>query len=104
MLVKGYNSSPCTQEEIDVQKKLLTQCLAEGAVGMSSGLTYVPGMFADDEELAQLCEIVKQYGGYYCPHHRSYGKGAMKAYKDMIALAKKTGMFRRICEHTKCAD
>ena len=92
ILVKGYSSSSCTQEEIDTMKQILAKSLEEGAVGMSSGLTYVPGMFADDPELAQLCEVVKQYGGYYCPHHRSYGKGAVQAYREMIALAKKTGV------------
>lgn len=92
MLVKGYSSEKCTQEDVDQQKDILAKCLQEGAVGMSSGLTYVPGGFADDEELAQLCEVVKQYNGYYCPHHRSYGKGALKAYREMFALAKKTGV------------
>ncbi|KAK3725563.1 hypothetical protein LTR37_000533 [Vermiconidia calcicola] len=92
ILVKGWDSSPCTKEEMEAQKEILARSLDEGAVGMSSGLTYVPGMFADDEELAQLCRVVKNYGGYYCPHHRSYGKGAMQAYREMIALAKETGV------------
>lgn len=47
-------------------KAILAKSLEEGAVGMSSGLTYVPGMFANDDELAELCQVVKQYGGYYC--------------------------------------
>ena len=64
----------------------------DGAVGMSSGLTYVPGMFADDAELTQLCRVVKQYNGYFCPHHRSYGKGAIQAYAEMLDLARKTGV------------
>ena len=92
MLVKGYSEGECTQAEIDTQKEMLARCLEEGAVGMSSGLTYVPGAFADDGELAQLCEVVMAYGGYYCPHHRSYGKGALQAYKEMIAIARKTGV------------
>ncbi|ORY70995.1 amidohydrolase 3 [Pseudomassariella vexata] len=92
MLVKGWDSSPATQAEIDAMKEILHMAFKQGAVGMSSGLTYVPGNFADFEELSQLCEIVKQYGGYYCPHTRSYGKGAMEAYAEMIELAKKTGV------------
>lgn len=92
ILVKGYSSDPCNQEEIDEMKRILLKSLKEGAVGMSSGLTYVPGMFADDDELAQLCEVVRDFGGYYCPHHRSYGQGAMEAYEEMIALAKRTGV------------
>jgi N-acyl-D-amino-acid deacylase len=92
ILVKGWDSNPCSQDEIDVMKDILARSLEEGAVGMSSGLTYVPGMFADNEELAQLCEVVRKHGGYYCPHHRSYGKGAMDAYREMIELAKRTGV------------
>jgi len=46
---------------------------------MSSGLTYTPGMFADFAELVELCRVVAEYGGYYSPHQRSYGKGALEA-------------------------
>ena len=92
MLVKGWSSEAATKEEIEEMKAILAKSLEEGAVGMSSGLTYVPGNFATDAELAELCEVVKTYGGYYCPHHRSYGKGALQAYREMIELARKTGV------------
>lgn len=92
MLIKGYSDEKCTQAEIDQQKEILAKCLEEGAVGMSSGLTYVPGAFADTNELVQLCEVVQKYNGYYCPHHRSYGKGSLKAYEEMIEVAKQTGV------------
>lgn len=93
ILVKGWDSSPATQPEIDRMIDHLHVAFREGgAVGMSSGLTYVPGMFADDAELAQLCRVVRGYGGYFAPHHRSYGKGAMQAYREMIDLARQTGV------------
>lgn len=92
ILVKGWDSSPATSEELEKMKAILRKSLEEGAVGMSSGLTYVPGNFASDEEIAELCKVVAEYGGYYCPHTRSYGKGALKAYSEMIEIAKKTGV------------
>lgn len=92
ILVKGWDQSPCSQEEIDLMKDHLHAAFKDGAVGMSSGLTYVPGMFADNAELTQLCRVVEQYGGYFSPHHRSYGKGALQAYAEMIDLARKTGI------------
>ena len=91
-LVKGWSSELCSKDEIDEMKKILVRSLDEGAVGMSSGLTYVPGCFSPDEELAELCEVVKAHGGYYCPHHRGYGKGALRAYREMLNLARKTGV------------
>ncbi|CAO1612600.1 unnamed protein product [Parajaminaea phylloscopi] len=90
MLVLGYSPRAATQTEVEAMQDILRQGLAQGAVGMSSGLTYVPGMYAPDSELAHLLRVVAEHGGYYCPHHRSYGKGAMQAYREMIDLAKQT--------------
>ena len=53
--------------------------MAEGAVGLSAGLTYTPGMYADTAELVALCEVVAELGGFYAPHHRSYGAGRLPA-------------------------
>ncbi|MFC9998911.1 amidohydrolase family protein [Nocardia sp. NPDC127526] len=91
LMVVGAEKRPATPEEIQRMRELLADSLAEGAVGMSSGLTYTPGMYADTAELAALCEVVAAAGGYYAPHTRSYGAGALNAYAEMIDLARTTG-------------
>lgn len=91
LLVVGSDQRAATVDEIRRMRELLAQGLREGAVGMSSGLTYTPGMYADTGELAALCEVVAEYGGFYAPHTRSYGKGALEAYAEMIGLARSTG-------------
>ncbi|HEU4947055.1 MAG TPA: D-aminoacylase [Kribbella sp.] len=91
MMVVGTVNRPATPAELIRMKELLAQGLAEGAVGMSSGLTYTPGMFADTAELVELCRVVASYGGYYSPHQRSYGKGALEAYGEMIEVARDSG-------------
>ncbi|WP_433724763.1 N-acyl-D-amino-acid deacylase family protein [Nocardia sp. CA-129566] len=90
LLVVGSEQRPASPDEIRRMRELLAQGLGEGAVGMSSGLTYTPGMYADTAELAALCEVVAEYGGFYAPHTRSYGKGALQAYAEMIGLARST--------------
>jgi N-acyl-D-amino-acid deacylase len=60
--------------------------MEQGAVGLSAGLTYTPGMYADNAEVAALCTTVGELGGFFAPHHRSYGKGALDAYAEMIDL------------------
>ncbi|MEL7977886.1 D-aminoacylase [Isoptericola sp. F-RaC21] len=90
-LVVGPDERPATDAEVARMGELLAQGMAEGALGMSSGLTYTPGMYADDDELAALLRVVAAHGGYYSPHHRSYGKGALEAYAEMIDLARATG-------------
>ncbi|MFE8007499.1 amidohydrolase family protein [Streptomyces sp. NPDC057418] len=91
MLAVGWEDRPATAAELTRMKELVGQGMAEGAVGMSSGLTYTPGMYADDAELTELCRVVAGYGGYYCPHHRSYGAGALAAYEEMVRLTRNAG-------------
>lgn len=90
-LVVGPDERPATPAEVARMGELLAQGMREGALGMSSGLTYTPGMYADDDELAALLRVVAAHDGYYSPHHRSYGKGALEAYAEMIDLARATG-------------
>ncbi|MEU3414346.1 D-aminoacylase [Streptomyces sp. NPDC006658] len=87
-LVVGWEDRAATPEELDRMRRLVAEGLEQGAVGMSSGLTYTPGMYARDAELTELCRVVGSYGGYYCPHHRSYGAGALEAYAEMVDLAR----------------
>ncbi|ALE05412.1 N-acyl-D-amino acid deacylase [Arthrobacter sp. ERGS1:01] len=90
-MVHGFGEGDATDAEIAAQQAVIRQAMEDGAVGMSSGLTYTPGMYATTEELAQLCSVVAEFGGFYAPHHRSYGKGALEAYDEMIELSRETG-------------
>ncbi|MFE7326323.1 amidohydrolase family protein [Streptomyces sp. NPDC057565] len=91
MYAVGWDDRPATDAELARMKELVAQGMADGAVGMSSGLTYTPGMYADDAELTELCRVVARYDGYYCPHHRSYGAGALGAYEEMVQLTRNAG-------------
>ncbi|MEV5954122.1 D-aminoacylase [Streptomyces sp. NPDC051987] len=87
-LAVGWEDRAAAPAELDHMRRLVAEGMAQGAVGLSSGLTYTPGMYASDAELTELCRVVAEYGGYYCPHHRSYGAGALEAYAEMVALAR----------------
>ncbi|MET9906507.1 D-aminoacylase [Streptomyces sp. NPDC006476] len=91
MLAVGWEDREATPQELDRMRQLVAEGMEQGAVGMSSGLTYTPGMYAKDSELTELCRVVASYGGYYCPHHRSYGAGALEAYEEMVALTREAG-------------
>lgn len=90
--VMGLAPRAATAAEIAAMCALLDQALTDGAVGLSAGLTYVPGVYAATEELTALCAVVAAHGGYYAPHHRSYGVGAIEAYAECLALARQTGV------------
>lgn len=71
---------------------LLAEGLADGAVGMSAGLGYVPGLYASRSELERLCEVLVEQDAYFCPHHRSYGRGALEAFEECVEIARRTGV------------
>ncbi|MEU8654604.1 D-aminoacylase [Streptomyces sp. NPDC048737] len=90
-LVVGWDDREATPRELDRMRQLVAEGLEQGAVGLSSGLTYPPGGYAGNAELTELCRVVASYGGYYCPHHRSYGAGALEAYAETVELARRAG-------------
>ncbi|THV32160.1 N-acyl-D-amino-acid deacylase family protein [Glycomyces paridis] len=91
MLAVGWEDRPPTPAELDVMKAHVAQGMEEGAFGLSAGLSYVPGMYADTAELVELCRVVARYGGYFGPHQRSYGAGAMEGYAEMIDICRRAG-------------
>lgn len=90
-LVCGWDDRPATQAEIARMADVVRTGMAQGAVGLSAGLTYTPGMYADGAELAALCAAVGELGGFFSPHHRSYGAGALEAYAEMVDVAERSG-------------
>ncbi|WP_010525523.1 amidohydrolase family protein [Nesterenkonia sp. F] len=89
--VVGFDDRPATDAEIATMRAMVAAAMEQGAVGLSSGLTYTPGMYASSAELEQLCAEVAVHGGFYAPHHRSYGHGALAAYAEMIELSRRSG-------------
>jgi N-acyl-D-amino-acid deacylase len=92
MFEMGYDDRPPTIAELEHMKRLLAEGLAQGAVGLSAGLTYAPAMYSDDDEIVALCDVMREMGGFYCPHHRNYGLHALEAYADCIAIARRAGV------------
>jgi N-acyl-D-amino-acid deacylase len=92
MAVMGLEGREATERELDKMMRLLADCMEHGAVGLSTGLQYVPAVHASTYELVQLCSVVSRYGGYFCPHHRNYGRDAMQAYSECIEVAQRSGV------------
>ncbi|MBI3970615.1 MAG: D-aminoacylase [Chloroflexi bacterium] len=93
LAVMGQDDRAPADGEFQRMQEMIAHGMREGAAGMSVGLTYAPGMFATDDELVALCAAaVRPYGGYFCTHHRSYGRGAMEAYRDSIEIGRRAGV------------
>jgi N-acyl-D-aspartate/D-glutamate deacylase len=70
--VKGGEGGPATPEELARMADLVRGALDEGAIGLSTGLGYAPGVFADTAELVAVTAALSERGGVYTSHARSY--------------------------------
>lgn len=75
--------TPPTAEEMDALCHLTRQALREGAFGLSAGLAYAPGVFARNQELLSLLQVVAEEGGIFTVHGRAY-TWVSPFYKPMI--------------------
>ena len=70
--VKGGDPTEATPEDVDEMADLARVALEEGAIGISTGLGYAPGVFASEEELVGITRPLRERGGVYTSHARSY--------------------------------
>ena len=92
MLVMGYDDRAPTLDELAQMRRHVAQGMEEGAVGLSTGLSYPPAMYAHTDEMVELCREVAPRGGYFSTHHRSYGKNALDAYREMFEVGRRSGV------------
>ncbi|GAA0949031.1 N-acyl-D-amino-acid deacylase family protein [Nonomuraea longicatena] len=87
--VMGPASSRPTREELAAMRTRVERGLSDGAVGLSSGLEYLPGRYADAAELAALCAPL---GGLpYVTHMRAYGVNAAVGMAEVREIAERSG-------------
>jgi len=90
--VVGYAGRPATPDERRRMRRLLDEALQAGAFGLSSGLIYPPGCYADAEELIALARPVAEAGGYYASHLRSEGDRLLEAVDEFLEVVRSSGV------------
>jgi N-acyl-D-amino-acid deacylase len=99
----GWEARPAREEEVATMQALVRQGLAEGAAGLSTGLSYVPCAHATTGEMVALCREVAQAGGVYVTHIRSYGRELLAALDEAIEIGRQSGVAVHI-SHLRIAD
>ena len=96
--IMGYDDREPTKHEMNHMKSLLDKALKEGALGLSSGLIYPPGIYSNTEELVELCRVLrksrhpqnaltKKYG-IFTSHMRSEGNRLIESIGEIIQIGK----------------
>ena len=99
--VIGYKDKKADAKDLKKMQVLLRQALDAGAIGLSTGLIYPPGIYSDTEELIELCKGLNSEL-IYTSHMRSEGKNLIEAIKEIISIGKEAGIKVHI-SHIKTA-
>ena len=101
--VMGFKMSDPTEEEMETMKALVDEEMKAGALGFSTGLSYLPGIYSKTEEIVQLASVVARYGGIYASHIRDQGLYITEAIEEAIKIGEKNKIPVQI-SHIKLAN
>jgi len=99
--VMGLAQRPPNEDELPAMRALVAEAMDQGALGLSTGLIYVPGMFAGTDEIVALAGEVAQRGGIYASHIRGEGEHLFAAVEEAINLGRQASLPAHI-SHLKC--
>jgi len=97
--VMGSSSRAPAADELERMKALVAQAMEEGAIGLSTGLRYVPGIYSSTEEVIELAKVAATHGGIYASHMRDEGAGSLDSVRELIRIAREAGLPAQITHH-----
>ncbi|HDI02048.1 MAG TPA: aminoacylase, partial [Ignisphaera sp.] len=84
--VLGLEDVQPSEKELNEMKKIVAKAMENGVFGLSTGLIYVPSMYAKTWELIELAKVVSRYGGLYASHIRNEGVRLIDAVMEAITI------------------
>jgi N-acyl-D-amino-acid deacylase len=86
--VMGRANRDATPDEMKKMETLVEQAMKDGAVGMSTGLIYIPGTYTKTPEIIDLAKIVSRYHGVYASHMRDEGDSVTQAIDEALTIGR----------------
>jgi N-acyl-D-amino-acid deacylase len=83
----GSENRDPTPEELQLMKNLVEEGMRDGALGFSTGLIYIPGVYAKTDEIISLARIASRYGGIYATHMRDEGPRIAESIGEAVQVS-----------------
>ncbi|HET9525072.1 MAG TPA: D-aminoacylase [Pyrinomonadaceae bacterium] len=90
--VMGADDRAPTADELKQMEAVVEQGMKDGAVGLSTGLIYVPGTYAKTDEIVALARVAGRHGGVYATHMRNEGDKVADAIRESILIGEQAGL------------
>jgi N-acyl-D-aspartate/D-glutamate deacylase len=97
--VMGFDAAPPTADQRRRMVELTREALAQGAVGLSSGLVYAPGSYSSHEEIIELVSEAARVGALYSSHMRDQGDGFLDSIAETLDVGRRTGAPVQVAHH-----
>ena len=91
-IMGGSFARPPSSAELEGMCALVRQAMEEGAVGLSTGLIYLPGTFAKTDEIVALAKVAAAHGGIYVSHMRYENTRILDALNELTTIAREAGI------------
>jgi N-acyl-D-amino-acid deacylase len=95
----GTVDRAATSAEMDEMRSLAEQAMHDGALGLSTGLFYVPGSFSTTEEVIELARVVGLLGGIHKSHMRDEASGIVESVLETIRIGEEGGLPTQVTHH-----
>ncbi|WP_319370097.1 D-aminoacylase [uncultured Ilyobacter sp.] len=92
MEAMGLDSRPATKEELEKMKEITRRELKAGAVGVSTGLIYIPCAYSLTEELVEICKVAAEFDRPLVIHQRSEADTILESMEEVITIARESGV------------
>lgn len=90
--VMGTDNRAPNADELERMKAMVAQGMDDGAFGLSTGLRYVPGAFAETDEVVELARVAAERGGIYTSHLRDEGMQLIAGVAEAIEIGRRAGI------------
>ena len=97
--VIGREDREPTPDELGRMRAHVATAMEEGALGISTGLFYVPGTFTSTEEVIELSKVAAAYGGIYISHMRDEAHGLLDSVRETIRIGEEAGLPVQMTHH-----
>ena len=102
-MVKGNEDRAPSPAELEKMQALVRQEMAAGALGLSTGLNYLPGRFSTTEEVIALARATHPHRAVYTTHMRNQGEHIRSSIEEAVRIGREAGVVVQI-SHVKLAD
>ena len=92
MEAMGLDNRKASAAELEEMAAILDREMDAGALGLSTGLIYVPCVYADTEELVALCKAVARRNGVFVIHQRSEADGILPSMEEVLQIGRQSGV------------